>query len=915
MGEILYTLIILPIESVLSFVYQNFKAIFGADGLTIIFLSIFVNILTLPLYNMAEKWQNEERDIQKKMKKKLEDIKAVFKGRERYMITQTYYRQNHYHPIYSLRSVIGLAIQVPFFIAAFQFLNNLESLKFTSYYIIHDLSRPDALLSIGGFSINILPILMTVINLVSLFVYSSKLTVKESVQLSGMAVLFLFILYNSPSGLVLYWTFNNICSLIKNVLYLKPNPLRSFRNVMISLFAFLFAYSFLLYFPIFIDALGGHKLDVTKGIIFNRHILFGTILILIPNISRILGFLSKIFNRVIDNINSNPKKRFRLLLLSTLAFTILTSLVIPTSLITSDAGAYFSYLSSGESLFDLFKMVILEGFAFFMFFPMLFYALFKGNARGYLIFITTYIIVSALVNTYIFSGDYGVINSELIFESNRFIYNDYLSIPNLLLLIALLVGLYFLIRKKGIELIQSLLVIAVLALSSISVINLVKIYGEYSKYLKTVESSENSGDQFDKIYTLSKTKQNVLVIMLDKAVPSYFGDIINFESGVKERYDGFTWYPNTISVGRYTLLAVASLFGGYEYTPMEINKRENKPLVESHNEALLVLPLIFKEKGYESTFTDASLAGYNSRPDNSIFKEYGIRADNVMGKYSRKLMAQYYKSKEIFNTKKDMIKFALFRTAPVIVREDLYDKGRWFKANYNSKTALGKEFIHGYSQLEYLSELFNYDSDKNQYIAIVNETPHYPAILFPPTYRPTLDKKSQDEKLYNQELLKYAEIEHYSVNAASIMRVGEFLDKLKENGVYDNTKIIIVSDHGSPVKTRFFSGKRKAKSYSKYNPLLLVKDFNSRGELKISNEFMSNADTPYLATSHLNDVVNPFTKNPIVKHDKTNGFEVLTSTIWKIREQGKFKFKYNQDEIIKVKDNIFDEKNWEGKIK
>ncbi len=913
MAEILYTLIILPIESVLSFVYQYFNLIFGAHGLTIIFLSIFVNILTLPLYNMAEEWQNEERNIQSRMRRKLNDIKAVFKGRERYMITQTFYRQNHYHPIYSLRSVIGLAIQVPFFIAAFQFLNNLESLKLTSYYFIEDLSKPDALLSVGGFSINILPILMTVINLLSLFVYSKKLTKKEIAQLSGMATLFLLLLYNSPSALVLYWTFNNICSLIKNILYLKPNPLKSFKTVMLSLFIFMFIYSFLLYIPFFVNALGCKNLNASNNEIKNRHIIFGILLLLFFLTPKALHLVSKLFEKVIKTLTSNKKSRFKLLVLSTGLLTVLTGLVIPTSLITSDTGAYFSYLSAGESLFQLFNMVALEGFAFFMFFPLIIYSLFKGVTREYLTFTYIFLAFSALINTYIFSGDYGVINSELIFESNGFIPNRYLEIPNLLVIITLLVGVYFILLKRKIDIVLSLLAITLLTLLSLSVINFVKIYGDYSEYLKTAHS--NNSDEFEKVYNFSKTEQNVLVIMLDKAVPSYFGELINSDKKIKELYDGFTWYPNSISVGRYTLIAVASLFGGYEYTPMEINKRENKPLVESHNEALLVLPLIFKERGYEATFTDASLAGYSTRPDNSIFKEHGIKASNVMGKYSKKLIAQYYKSKEIFNTKKDMIKFSLFRAAPVILREFIYDKGRWNKTNYNSRTALGKEFIHGYSQLEYLPELSNFNAEKSQYIAIVNETPHYPAILFPPHYKPEIKNKKRIKDFFDSDLLKNVELEQYAVNATSIVRVGEFLDELRKNGVYDNTKIIIVSDHGNPTKTRFFAGTKHPKSRAKYNPLLLVKDFNSRGELKISNDFMSNADTPYLATSHLNDVVNPFTKKPIVKHDKSNGFYVLTSSVWRIRDQGKFKFKFTEVDIVNVKDNIFDEKNWKGKVK
>ncbi len=66
---------------------------FWIDGHAIILLSIVVNILILPLYNMAESWQNIERDIQDRMKKKLGDIKAVFRGSERHMITRTFYRQ------------------------------------------------------------------------------------------------------------------------------------------------------------------------------------------------------------------------------------------------------------------------------------------------------------------------------------------------------------------------------------------------------------------------------------------------------------------------------------------------------------------------------------------------------------------------------------------------------------------------------------------------------------------------------------------------------------------------------------------------------------------------------------------------------------------------------------------------------
>ena len=62
----LYHIFIYPIEMILETVYFVFDKIFlGNDGISIIGVSFAVQILTLHLYNIAEKWQNVERDTQK----------------------------------------------------------------------------------------------------------------------------------------------------------------------------------------------------------------------------------------------------------------------------------------------------------------------------------------------------------------------------------------------------------------------------------------------------------------------------------------------------------------------------------------------------------------------------------------------------------------------------------------------------------------------------------------------------------------------------------------------------------------------------------------------------------------------------------------------------------------------------------
>ena len=60
---------------------------------------------------------------------------------------------------------------------------------------------------------------MTLINIVSIVIYTRGAPLKEKLQLGAMALIFLVLLYDSPSGLVIYWTMNNVFSLVKNILY------------------------------------------------------------------------------------------------------------------------------------------------------------------------------------------------------------------------------------------------------------------------------------------------------------------------------------------------------------------------------------------------------------------------------------------------------------------------------------------------------------------------------------------------------------------------------------------------------------------------------------------------------------------------------------------------------------------------
>ncbi|MBR3196032.1 MAG: YidC/Oxa1 family membrane protein insertase [Clostridia bacterium] len=185
-----YTLLLMPLQILFEFVYNIAFKFIKDPGLTIVVLSITINLLVLPLYRKTDQIQEEERQIEAKLAKGIAHIKKTFRGDERTMMLQTYYRQNHYSPVHTLKSALSLFLEIPFFIAAYRFLSGLELLNGAVLGPIKDLGAPDALIHVLGISINLLPILMTAINIVTAALFTKGQPLKSKIQLYGMALVF-----------------------------------------------------------------------------------------------------------------------------------------------------------------------------------------------------------------------------------------------------------------------------------------------------------------------------------------------------------------------------------------------------------------------------------------------------------------------------------------------------------------------------------------------------------------------------------------------------------------------------------------------------------------------------------------------------------------------------------------------------
>ena len=919
MLDFFYTLIIFPLETFLGLIYGIFLKMYEIHGIAIVLLSAAVNIMLLPLYNMAEKWQQKERDIQKKLKPKIDDIKAVFKGSERHMIISTYYRQNNYHPVYSLRNVIGLAIQVPFFIAAYHLLSHMPMTDAaSSYYFLSDLRLEDKLINIGSISLNLLPILMTAVNLVSAFVYSEKLDAKEKRQLVIMAFLFLVLLYKSPSGLVLYWTLNNIFSLLKNILYTMKNPGKKFFYILTGFTAFLFIYSFLLKYQFFMQIADLADFNFKKAKIFKIKTVTGFIFSLVF----ILPFVFRYLNRFTDTLftgKSGRKSMNVIFFISCSVMFILTGLLVPSLLIAASPLEFTEQISG---IFYNPSLSIyhagLQAFSFFVFIPAVIYFLFSDRVKKYLALSALLLVLCAMFNLFLFPGSYGVINPDFSFDNEKILNTEILNASyNALVIVFTAIFTLVFLKKKYFKPFINILLITVLSVSSVFIYNLSVINRDFSSMMETEKNypAETSDNGIHEVFSINNTGgKNIVVIMLDRALGGLTGEIFKYNPEFSERMSGFTWYPNTVSFNGHTLLGAPPLFGGYEYSPMNMNKRDDLSLEDKHNESLLMMPRLFLEAGYSVITTDPRTDYSSTVSGSGLFSDYPeIKTENLIGKYSDMWISENigkssYSSGMNNILKEYLLTFSLFRISPNFARSIIYDKGRWLKP---LKTGLPTRFINSFSVLDYLPELTGFGSEKNTFSMMVNDSVHEPRIL--DIYGKDNFKNTSENNYEFPYKRKYTQIHFYS-QIGAFNKLCEWFEYLKKNNAYDNTKIIIVSDHGRDIDDPFFedfsADEKERNWYTFYHPLLLVKDFNSSGKLKTSSEFMTNADTPSFAASHLKDAVNPFTGNPVLGDFKSSGVDIVTIHTWKANRKMKNKFSYTEDDIIHVQDNISEKQNW-----
>jgi len=180
-------------------------------GVIIIIFSIFTKLMFYPLTKTSTQSMKKMQELQPKLKALQEKYKN---DKEKLnQATMKLYQEEKINP---LSGCLPLLVQSPVFIALYQALNHTIALRGQPFVLwIKDLSQPDALalpfsLPFLGSAVNVLPILMSIA-----MYFQTKLTPSSgggqmAAMNTMMPLIMIFIFYNMPSGLVLYWLVNTI---------------------------------------------------------------------------------------------------------------------------------------------------------------------------------------------------------------------------------------------------------------------------------------------------------------------------------------------------------------------------------------------------------------------------------------------------------------------------------------------------------------------------------------------------------------------------------------------------------------------------------------------------------------------------------------------------------------------------------
>ncbi|MCL2759276.1 MAG: membrane protein insertase YidC [Treponema sp.] len=220
--------ILSPLEKLLKWLLVNFHKVIPNYGICIIILTLLIKIAFFPLTKKG----SEATLRMQALAPKIKEIQEKYKGNQQKLQQEmgNFYKQEGYNP---LSGCLPMLLQLPIFIAMYQLFNNHFDLRGAEFIPgwIPDLSAPEHIVK---FPQGVEILMFTALRGLPFIYVASQLLYGKVTQMPGqqsnnqmkmmlyvMPIVFFFVLYNVPSGLLIYWIFSNLFTLVQQVIINK----------------------------------------------------------------------------------------------------------------------------------------------------------------------------------------------------------------------------------------------------------------------------------------------------------------------------------------------------------------------------------------------------------------------------------------------------------------------------------------------------------------------------------------------------------------------------------------------------------------------------------------------------------------------------------------------------------------------
>lgn len=346
-------------------------------------------------------------------------------------------------------------------------------------------------------------------------------------------------------------------------------------------------------------------------------------------------------------------------------------------------------------------------------------------------------------------------------------------------------------------------------------------------------------------YTFS-SKKNIIILVLDTFQTDIFQELVNEDPKYKETFQGFTYFRNAVGGFPSTYLSIPLILTGKYYD-------NSVPVPEYLKNSFTSssIPFILKKNNYQvDLFTDKRLIYCNENIASNIIKSSGVSD----------------KKEELIYT----YKVTLFRYLPHYLKRYFYTMGNPIGGDLKSAgDSSGKDLKSAGDpsgkDLKSVGEPIDADLEfANKILSESNTSSKQYVFKFfhlwgtHPPFHLNERLEREDQKFDRS---------GYKIQAKAALEItSRFLSALKKIGVYDNSMIFVIGDHGAGASGSFGLNVG-ASGYTEDNktsvkiksavtvtsglPLILVKPFNSNKEMRISDAPVSQSDIPKTIFSEL----------------------------------------------------------------